>query len=349
MSKKYLDPKADLTFKKVFGEHPDLIISLLNALLPLKKEEEIESVEYLSPELVPENPLRKFSIVDVRCRDNRGRQFIVEMQMVWTREFEQRVMFNSAKAYVRQLNNKEEYHLIEPVYSLNIVNDIFEKDIDDYYHYYRMVHEKYTNKVIDGLHLVFVELPKFTPQTMSEKKMQVLWLRYLTEIEERTKDVPQELLDNPEINKALTVVEESAYSDAQMLAYDKFWDSIRTERTYYNSAHRDGYKDGHIAGHEQGLKEGREEGIKEGREEGIKEGRVEGIKEGREEGIKEGREEGIKEGREEGIKEGREEGIKEGLEKEKQETIKRLKSKGFDIATISIATGMSEEDIKRFL
>ena len=309
MAKKYLDPKADLTFKKVFGEHPDLIISLLNALLPLKKEEEIESVEYLSPELVPENPLRKFSIVDVRCRDNRGRQFIVEMQMVWTREFEQRVMFNSAKAYVRQLNKKEEYHLIEPVYSLNIVNDIFEKDIDDYYHYYRMVHEKYTNKVIDGLHLVFVELPKFTPQTMSEKKMQVLWLRYLTEIEERTKDVPQELLNNPEISKALTVVEESAYSDAQMLAYDKFWDSIRTERTYYNSAHRDGYKDGHIAGHEQGLKEGREEGIKEGREEGIK----------------------------------------EGLEKEKQETIKRLKSKGFDIATISIATGMSEEDIKRFL
>ena len=30
---KYLDPKADLTFKKVFGEHPDLVTSLLNALL----------------------------------------------------------------------------------------------------------------------------------------------------------------------------------------------------------------------------------------------------------------------------------------------------------------------------
>ena len=49
MAKRYLDPKADLTFKKVFGEHPDLVISLLNALLPFKtKEEEIESVEYLS-------------------------------------------------------------------------------------------------------------------------------------------------------------------------------------------------------------------------------------------------------------------------------------------------------------
>ena len=27
---KYLDPKADLTFKKIFGEHKDLLISLLN-------------------------------------------------------------------------------------------------------------------------------------------------------------------------------------------------------------------------------------------------------------------------------------------------------------------------------
>ena len=29
---RYLDPKADLTFKKIFGEHKDLLISLLNAL-----------------------------------------------------------------------------------------------------------------------------------------------------------------------------------------------------------------------------------------------------------------------------------------------------------------------------
>ena len=33
MEGKYLDPKADLTFKLIF-EHEDLLISLLNALLP---------------------------------------------------------------------------------------------------------------------------------------------------------------------------------------------------------------------------------------------------------------------------------------------------------------------------
>ena len=67
---RYLNPKADLTFKKVFGEHPDLVISFLNALLPFEgADEEITWVEYMNPELVPQNPLRKDSIVDVRCRD----------------------------------------------------------------------------------------------------------------------------------------------------------------------------------------------------------------------------------------------------------------------------------------
>lgn len=257
MAKRYLDPKADLTFKRVFGEHPDLVTSLLNALLPFQgPEDEIESVEYLTPEMVPDTPLRKNSIVDVRCRDNRGRQFIVEMQMIWSPEFLQRVLFNSAKAYVRQLDRSEDYHLLEPVYSLNLVNEIFEKDLPEYYHYYRMVHELHTERVIDGLHLIFVELPKFRPHTMTERRMQVLWLRYLTEIQERTQTVAQELLDNPQIQKALTVVEETAYTDEQLLGYDRFWDLIRTEKTLYNSASRQGYDEGRELGEKMGLAKG---------------------------------------------------------------------------------------------
>ena len=281
---KYLDPKADLTFKKVFGEHPDLVISLLNALLPFTTAKEyITSVQYLNPELVPENPLRKNSIVDVRCMDSRGRQFIVEMQMIWSPEFMQRVMFNSAKAYVRQLDRKEDFHLLEPVYSLNLVNDVFEKDVPEYYHYYRMVHEMHTDKVIDGLHLVFVELPKFCPHNMTEKRMQVLWLRYLTEIEESTRNAPQELLDNPDISKALTVVEESAYTDEQLLGYDKFWDIIRTERTIFNSAvrrgHEKGYAEGEAKGIAQGIAQGMAQGIEKGIEKGLEKGRAEGERE----------------------------------------------------------------------
>lgn len=38
---KYFNPKADLTFKKVFGEHKELLISFINALLPLQPDQEI--------------------------------------------------------------------------------------------------------------------------------------------------------------------------------------------------------------------------------------------------------------------------------------------------------------------
>ena len=78
---KYLDPKADLTFKKIFGEHPDLVMSLLNALLPLEKGKEITDIHYLPPERVPRTEDGKDSIVDVFCETNDKRQFIVEMQM----------------------------------------------------------------------------------------------------------------------------------------------------------------------------------------------------------------------------------------------------------------------------
>jgi len=52
---KYLDPKNDLTFKRIFADHPHLLISFLNAVLPLEGRE-IESIEYLSPEIIPELP-----------------------------------------------------------------------------------------------------------------------------------------------------------------------------------------------------------------------------------------------------------------------------------------------------
>ena len=257
---KYLNPRADLTFKRVFGEHPDLVMSLLNALLPLAANQEITDIEYLPSEMVPENPLRKNSIVDVRCKDKQGRQFLVEMQMIWSPEFRQRVLFNASKAYVRQINTGEEYELLQPVYSLNLVNEVFEPELEGYYHHYQMIHVENTDKVIEGLQLIFVELPKFTPHTFSEKKMQVLWLRYLTEINEQTREVPEELMANPEVKKAVDALEVSAFTDAQLAGYEKFWDIISVEKTLYNSAIRKGLAEGLAEGMEKGMEKGLEKG-----------------------------------------------------------------------------------------
>lgn len=257
---RYLDPKADLTFKKVFAQHPDLLISLLNALLPLSDDEQIESVEYLPNELVPELYEHKNSIVDVLCQDIRGRKFCVEMQMEWTSSFQQRVLFNASKLYVTQAQRAERYSDLKPVYSLNIVNDYINKDLPDCIHHYSIVHDQYSDQIIEGLRFTFVELPKFTPHTFLEKRMTVLWLRFLTEISSQTEEVPSELSENPEINKALKEVEISAFTEEELRAYDKFWDSVRTEKSMIYDSVQKGFEKGKAEGKAEGRAEGKAEG-----------------------------------------------------------------------------------------
>lgn len=260
---KYLDPRIDLTFKKVFGENEDLLMSLLNALLPLPEGDEIEHIEYLPTELVPETPLKKDTIVDVRCRDNRGRLFLVEMQMIWTPAFMQRVLFNASKAYVRQSDKGGHYEDLQPVYSLNLVNDIFMPDMPDvHYHLYKMVHDADSKKVIEGLQLIFVELPKFKPTTLTEKRMYVLWLRFLTEINESTVTAPKELAEQPQISKAISIVEKSAYTDEQLDGYDRYRDIIWRERTLVSESHREGFEEGKAEGVVEGIEKGKTEAAK---------------------------------------------------------------------------------------
>ncbi len=246
---KYLDPKADLTFKKIFGKHPDLLISLLNALLPLDEHKQIRQIEYLPTELVPELYQHKNSIVDVLCEDVMGRKFCVEMQMEWSNSFKQRVLFNASKLYVTQAMRKEKYSELQPVYSLNLVNDIFEHDMPDcFIHNYSIVHDKDSNKVIEGLHFTFIELPKFAPHSISDKRMMVLWLRFLTEINVNTQEVPADLLNNSEISKALEEVKVSAFNEEELRAYDKFWDSVRVEKTLQHDSYQEGRVDGMAEG-----------------------------------------------------------------------------------------------------
>ena len=253
---RYLDPKADLTFKKIFGKHPDLLISLLNALLPLGDDEQIESIEYLPTELVPELYEHKNSIVDVLCKDIRGRQFCVEMQMEWTTAFKQRVLFNASKLYVTQAKKKGQYKDLRPVYSLNFVNEIFEPELEEYQHNYKIVCDKHTDRVIEGLHFTFIELPKITPHTVAEKRMAVLWLRFLTEIDDDTQTPSADLQENPDINKALEEVEVTAFTEEELRGYDKFWDIVRTEKTLLGGSYEKGHAEGRAEGRAEGIAEG---------------------------------------------------------------------------------------------
>ena len=239
--------------------------------------------------------------------------------MIWTPAFQQRVLFNASKAFVRQLGKGVLYESLQPVYSLNLVNKVFMPEVpNEFIHNYNVVHEYHSDRVIEGLHLTFVELPKFTPQTVLEKRMAVLWLRFLTEIDENTKRAPESLLADPHTSKALEEVEVAAFTDAQLYAYDRCWDAVLREQMLYFDATR--------IGRERALKEGLEEGRAEGRAEGLQEG------------LKEGRAEGLEEGR----AEGRAEGLQEGL----LTAARNMLAMGMPVARIADATGLPVETIE---
>ena len=310
---KYLDPKAYLTFKKIFGNHPKRLISLLNALLPLSEEEQIHEIEYLPTELVPEINSYRYAVANILCTDAMSNKFCVVIRIEWSNVFKQRVLFNASKLYVSQAKKGERYCALQPVYSLNLVNDIFERDTPEFIHNYRIVHDKDSNKVIEGLHFTFIELPKFTPHSISDKRMMVLWLRFLTEINANTQEVPSDLLRDPEIGKAVEELKISGFTDAELRAYDKFWDSVRVEKTLQYDSYQQGM--------EKGIKQGMEKGIKQGMEEGMAKGMEKGMAKGEE----------------------------VGKSQRSIEIAKNMLSKGMDAATVMEITGLTESQMQQLM
>ena len=223
-----------LTPHPIFGEHKELLISFLNAFLPLEEGAEVEEIEYLSPEQVPVTPLGKNSIVDVRCTDNRGRSFIVEMQSEWSASFRNRLLVNGSKAVVNQMNKKtpkdkaKDFSMLQPVYVLAVVDDEFSgKDKNEWYHHLKIMNPRNPDEVIKGLEFILLEVPKPETWTLAHKKIAILWMRFLRELEGLTDDeVPNELLLDKQIKRAMEICKESSLTEKERAIYDKYWDEM---------------------------------------------------------------------------------------------------------------------------
>ena len=254
---RYLNPRSDLVFKKIFGQHKHLLISFLNSLLPLPADGLIESLDYLPTEQIPTIPVLKRTIVDVKCKDQQGRTFIVEMQIEWSSHFMQRMLFGARQAYVRQLEKGDTYEYLKPVYGLGLLGQSFDQESADFYHHYKIVNVEKPSREIKGLQFVFIELPKFKPITHGEKKLQVLWLRFMSEIHEKTSAVDPELLAVPEIKEAIELSEQAAYTPEELAAYDTYWDTVSTEKTLLADKFQEGRAEGRAEGIEEGVQMGK--------------------------------------------------------------------------------------------
>ena len=326
---KYFSPVTDVTFRKVFGEHIDLAASLLNAFLPLEEGRTITDLRYLPPELMPNTPTRKDSIVDLHCTDSAGATFLVEMQLNWESDFFKRVFFNASKAYVQQLGKGEEYKLLQPVYSLNFVTGDLHKGLNEWYHPYQFVHIYHTDRVFDGLKIVFAEIDKYKKLDVKGDSKKDLWMRYFTEMTADTRTPAPELLADPDIAKAVKLLEVINYNKAEEYLYDRYWDGVSVEATWKGIGRDEGEKIGEERGLEKGLKQGREEGLQKG--------------------LQQGREEGLQQGLQQGRDEGLQKGLQQGREEERRSLVRNLYAAGLDLTAIAKMTGLETKEIVSFI
>lgn len=176
------DPRADIVFRKIFGTHKEMCMSLLNSLLPLEDDAKIVSIEYQDPDMLPDTPDKENTVVDVRCTDLQGRTFLVEMQMYWTDAFLMRSLLNASKAFVAQTQRGMRYENLKPVYSLCLLNDCMpdtREYSDEYTHAYYIQHELHKELKIGGMIFVFVELSKFKSANRVHRRLAELWLTTL--------------------------------------------------------------------------------------------------------------------------------------------------------------------------
>jgi len=116
------------------------------------------------------------------------------------------------------------------------------------------------SRELKGLQFVFIELSKFKPNNKSQRELRVLWLRFMSEINEKTLTVDPKLLDVPEIREAIELTEEVAYTPAELEAYNTYWDTVSNEKTLLHEREQKGKAEGRAEGLIEGEKKGKAEG-----------------------------------------------------------------------------------------
>ena len=243
MKRRWLNPLADPVFKRIFGQEKEILIELINAFIQL--EEPVIDIEYLPQELLAETPDGKISVVDVRCIDTRKRNFIFEIQIIRQLSFQERVLYYASKTYGRQLLKNRKYEELQPVYLLSILDHVFDNSSQDWLHRYSLINERDISKKMTGIHLIFLELEKcrkfgnFTIDTLQDR-----WITFLTEPEKIIAMSKHEMHDYPNLVKAVELLDESNYTPGQLIAYDKYMDSIISWNSTMIESYDDGYEKG---------------------------------------------------------------------------------------------------------
>ncbi|MBF0177695.1 MAG: Rpn family recombination-promoting nuclease/putative transposase [Magnetococcales bacterium] len=213
----FLNPKTDFAFKKIFGseESRDVLISFLNATLSLRPPNQITEVTILDPYLAPKIKGMKETYLDVRVKDQKGWEYVIEMQVLNVAGFEKRVLYNACKAYAGQIQRGEDYRLLTNVVAITITDFVMFEELPDIVNRFMLRASDNPDISLDDLELVFAELPKFIKDEDQIGSIVDKWFYFLKHAGD-LQVVPKILADEPAIKKAFEIANKAGLTPEEL-------------------------------------------------------------------------------------------------------------------------------------
>ncbi len=260
----FADPRTDFIFRKIFGNEQtkEVLISFLNAVLGLEEEHAIATVTILDPYQAPKISSLKRSFLDVKCRDQRGVEFVVEMQVAYTEGFSKRIQYNAYKAYVGQIPSGVDYPQLNQVIAISILDFTMFKEFEHYLSCHELRETITNNCYLDDIRHYLIELPKFTlAETAIETPIEK-WCFFLKHAGE-LQTIPEKLKTEPYL-KAFEVANRANMTREEWEVYDATMVAIQDERGRLTGAVKLAVAEARAAARMEGRIEGRMEGEQRG-------------------------------------------------------------------------------------
>ena len=259
---KFLDPKNDLAFKRVFGseKNKDILIHFLNDIFA-GQITPVKNVRFLKPNQEPEISSQRVSLIDIFCEGINGEHFIIEMQVLHEPGFEKRAQFYAARAYIDQRQKGTEYRDLQQVIFLAITDFVVFPKKNDYLSHHYILDSKTYERDLKDFSFSFLELPKFEKNADELETMIEKWAYFFKHAQESTeKEVDVIFKDDIAIKSAYEALNRFNWSIEEMRTYNSVDMKMSADRAILWGARQEGHKEGL----EKGLQEGHEKGIQEG-------------------------------------------------------------------------------------
>jgi len=219
-----IDPKVDYAFKHLFGRETckPLLINAINSVIQPSRLAVVD-LELLNPFNLKQSLDDKLSILDIKARDQSGRYFNVEMQMLGDPAFLKRILFYSTRLHQQQLAEGEDYALLQPTISIVFLNQIIYPDVPDWLLKFQILEARHHFRMTDDLEFHLLELPKFTKTAEELTSDLDIWLYFLRHAEKMDLAALPTAMKRPLMRKALEELNLLTQDELERARYEDRW------------------------------------------------------------------------------------------------------------------------------